>query len=573
MAQGDKFLLDKVLESQRIQIAKNLSDSDFFEFFVVNEVLKNYNLSYEEIEEGIIGGGSDGGIDGIYLFVDDELVGLDFDAKKAKNNAIIELAAIQAKTKSGFSEDTINKFNVSMRDLLDMDKHVKDLRTVYNNDLLGFIETYRNIVHEVAIKFPVLKFRFLYATKGDRQQVHPNVKRLTNVLEETIKHFFSDAQVSFEFLGARDLLDIAQQQVIQTLTIKTAHYLFEPDGDSVACFVKLKDYFSFITDDRGFRRTHIFDENVREYEGENQVNMAIEKTLIEGDRSINFWWLNNGITVVASKATARGRSLVVIEDPKVVNGLQTSQEIFKHFSKKPSDTDDRLILVRIIVTDLEPVKREILNATNNQTRLVKHFLQVIDDPVHKDIEKYLSYQNFWYERQKNYYKNNGKPKDKIITIQYLAQTVAAILLQEPNNSRGRPANLVQDVEKRGRIFNATYPFEFYLNCILLMKKVDGLLQRSASASIKNEKSNIRFHIATFVAAMELRMKKPSADKIASELQVEDIEASLLLDYATDVFNLFEHQKTVSGVDGNKLSRRKEFDDVLLNHINTNLSPS
>ena len=190
MAQGDKFLLDKVLESQRIQIAKNLSDSEFFEFFVAKEVLKNYNLSYEEIEEGIIGGGSDGGIDGIYLFVDDELVGPDFDAKKAKNNAIIELIAIQAKTKSSFSEDAINKFTASMRDLLDIDKHVKDLRTVYNNDLLGFIETYRNIVYEVAIKFPVLKFRFLYATKGDRQQVHPNVKRLTNVLEETIQHFF-----------------------------------------------------------------------------------------------------------------------------------------------------------------------------------------------------------------------------------------------------------------------------------------------------------------------------------------------------------------------------------------------
>jgi hypothetical protein len=574
MAQGDKFLLDKVLESQRIQIAKNLSDSDFFEFFVAKEVLKNYNLSYEEIDEGIIGGGSDGGIDGIYLFVDDELVGPDFDAKKAKNNAIIELIAIQTKTKSSFSEDAINKFTASMRDLLDTDKHVKDLGTVYNNDLLGFIETYRNIVYEVAIKFPILKFRFLYATKGDRQQVHPNVKRLTNVLEETIQHFFSDAQVSFEFLGARDLLDIAQQQAIQTLTIKTAQYLFEPDGDSVACFVKLKDYFSFITDDRGFRRTHIFDENVREYEGDNQVNMAIGKTLAEGDRSINFWWLNNGITIVASKATARGRSLVVIENPKVVNGLQTSQEIFKHFSKKPSGADDdRLILVRIIVTDLEPVKREILTATNNQTRLVKHFLQIIDDPVHKDIEKYLSYQNFWYERQKNYYKNGGKPKDRIITIQYLAQAVAAILLQEPNNSRGRPANLIQDAEKRNRIFNAKYRFEFYLNCILLMKKVDSLLQKSVPDSIKNEKSNIRFHIATFVAAMKLSMKKPTADKIASELQVDGIEASLLLDYAIDVFNLFEHQKTVSGVDGNKLSRRKEFDDILLNHIDIKLSIS
>lgn len=131
MAQGDKFLLDKVLESQQIKIAKNLSDSDFFEFFVANEVLKNYDLSYEEIEEGIIGSGGDGGIDGIYLFVDDKLVGPDFDVKRARNNAIIELIAIQAKISSGFSEDAIHKFISSMRDLLDIDKHTKDLRQGY----------------------------------------------------------------------------------------------------------------------------------------------------------------------------------------------------------------------------------------------------------------------------------------------------------------------------------------------------------------------------------------------------------------------------------------------------------
>ena len=572
MAQGDKFLLDKVLESQQIKIAKNLSDSDFFEFFVANEVLKNYDLSYEEIEEGIIGSGGDGGIDGIYLFVDDKLVGPDFDVKRARNNAIIELIAIQAKISSGFSEDAIHKFISSMRDLLDIDKHTKDLRTVYNSGLLDFIDTYRTIIREVAAKFPVLKFRFLYASKGDRQQVHPNVDRLTVVLEETIKQFFSEAQFSFEFLGARDLLDIAQQQTVKVLNIKTAQYLFEPEGNSIVCFVKLQDYFNFITDDRGFRRTHIFDENVREYEGENQVNTAIARTLAEGDRTINFWWLNNGITIVASKATPTGRSLVIIADPKVVNGLQTSQEVFKYFSKNPPDFDgDRLILVRIIVTDLEPVKREILNATNNQTKLPKLFLQIAENPMHKDIEIYLGYQHLYYERQKNFYKNDGRSKDKIITIQYLAQAVAAILLQEPNNSRGRPTNLMQDKEKHDKIFSPKYPFEFYLNCILVMKRIDMFLQKEAPENIKNEKSNIRFHVATFVTAIRLGLKKPDADKIASELQVDGIEANLLLDCATEVFNLFEKQKNVSGVDGNKLSRRKEFDDVLLNHINTKLS--
>ncbi len=38
-------------------------------------------------------------------------------------------------------------------------------------------------------------------------------------------------------------------------------------------------------------------------------------------------------------------------------------------------------------------------------------------------------------------------------MQYLAQSVTAILLQEPNNSRSRPTNLVRDQNQYEKIFN------------------------------------------------------------------------------------------------------------------------
>ncbi|GAI16788.1 unnamed protein product, partial [marine sediment metagenome] len=69
-------------------------------------------------------------------------------------------------------------------------------------------------------------------------------------------------------------------------------------------------------------RLNLFEANVRDYQGKVEVNKAIGNTLLSA-YSEDFWWLNNGVTVVASQASLSGKTLVV-EDPQIVNGLQTS---------------------------------------------------------------------------------------------------------------------------------------------------------------------------------------------------------------------------------------------------------
>lgn len=43
--------------------------NEYFEFFASSMVLKDYDLSDDDIFNGITGKGNDGGIDGFYLFV------------------------------------------------------------------------------------------------------------------------------------------------------------------------------------------------------------------------------------------------------------------------------------------------------------------------------------------------------------------------------------------------------------------------------------------------------------------------------------------------------------------------
>lgn len=85
--------------------------NNFFEFFASSMVLKNYDLSDDEIINGLTGKGNDGGIDGFYLFINDELFTEDLvDTCSITRGSNIELMLIQSKYVSSFGEDALMKW-------------------------------------------------------------------------------------------------------------------------------------------------------------------------------------------------------------------------------------------------------------------------------------------------------------------------------------------------------------------------------------------------------------------------------------------------------------------------------
>ena len=101
-------------------------------------------------------------------------------------------------------------------------------------------------------------------------------------------------------------------------------------GSSHVALVSMRDYLAFLTDDTGALRRHIFDWNVRDYLGEVEVNREIQSSLANQD-SPDFWWLNNGVTVICSRTSIVGKTYV-LDDVEIVNGLQTSYSIFRTLS-------------------------------------------------------------------------------------------------------------------------------------------------------------------------------------------------------------------------------------------------
>jgi hypothetical protein len=149
-------------------------------------------------------------------------------------------------------------------------------------------------------------------------------------------------------LGAAKLLELARRTPVKSYALSLAENGISSTGDvGFICLVRLSDFFGFIADASGLLRRQLFESHVRDYQGRTQVNEDIQKSLLDRGRE-DFWWLNNGITVVATRATQSGKTLT-IEDPQIVNGLQTSTEIYNYYRAARTDNDARNLLVRVIV--------------------------------------------------------------------------------------------------------------------------------------------------------------------------------------------------------------------------------
>lgn len=152
MGANDLVLLDNLLIQQNQSVAPGLSPNKYFEYFVVDQVLKDYDLSAEEIEAGIVDGGNDGGLDAVYVFINSQLLAEDDDLSSLRKDVAIELVCIQAKNTDGFGEGAVDKLRASVETLLDLTIPLSTLGTTYNDALLRVIGGFRRAYQELASK-------------------------------------------------------------------------------------------------------------------------------------------------------------------------------------------------------------------------------------------------------------------------------------------------------------------------------------------------------------------------------------------------------------------------------------
>jgi hypothetical protein len=562
MSTNQQVILNTLLEQQKIELNPSISNDDFFHSFVTEQVLKNYELSYDEIEEGIVDNGGDGGIDSIYTFVNSDLIQRDSEFLEGKRGTIIDVFIIQSKNTSGFSETAIEKCISSAIDIFNLDKSIDELRTVYNNDLLRNVEVFRKQYLHLASKFPVLRFHYFYATKA--VDVHPNVERKVENLRVAITQQFDKAELNFEFLTAQKLIDLSRREQIKSKAISLLDNPISTQDGGYIAIAPIKNYFDFISDDNKDLIKYFFDANIRDYQGRIEVNSAIKDTLMEDQPKEDFWWLNNGITITATNASFAGKNLT-IEDPQIVNGLQTSFEIFSYFKNNKIDSESRNVLLRVVKTNEEKSRLKVIKATNSQTNIPPASLRATD-PIHRDIEDYLLSNGLYYDRRKNYHKNQGRQINKIISIPYLAQIVMAMLHQKPDYARARPSTLIKNNTDYEGIFNNSLPIELYHKSILIQQAMEKALKDFSNPKLsRSQIGDIKFHVSMYALGRVLKTLKPHANDIAT-LDISLLSDEIKKESIELVYILYD---TMGG--NNSVAKGKEFVSEVLEQLESKLN--
>ena len=536
MSKNAQILLENLIE-QEFRNNDNYSNiSEYFEFFSASQILKNQGLSDDEVDNGIVGKGLDGGCDSIYLFLNNLLITPDVvEHISAPKDSILEMIIIQSKKTTSFGEDAVMKWKTISGNLLDLSKTTTDFTARYNADILEAFTTFRDTYTRLITSRVKLKFRFYYATLAS--ELHPNVIQQSEELKDTIKGLFPNAVVEVTFVDSDTLFEMYNAVIENRVNLKFADIPISPNQKNYVALVDLKSYFNFIVNDEGDVRKSFFDSNVRDYQGKNNVNSSISETLHRADDN-DFWWLNNGVTVLASEATLVNNRELQIVNPEIVNGLQTSMEIYNYFSenREALESEKRSILLRIIVPDNEESRDQIIFATNNQTNIPKATLRVTD-PIHLQIEMYFKSRGLFYDRRKNYYKNQGRKPAEIIGVSFLAQCLITIFLKKPDYARARPSTLLNDEKTYNELYEKNNDLEVFYRVALLGKKIQKNV-RSVSNYSPAEKSDILYYVLYAVIAAVLGKRNITPADIKN-LDMDSVTDTLIEDIRNRVYEIYK----------------------------------
>jgi hypothetical protein len=530
VAKNDVVLLDKVLEAERALAPADLKDDEYFDLFAADQVLKEYDLSTDELLDGLVGGGDDGGVDGLYSFADGKLLEEEPELTNAREGIELDLVLLQGKRSEGFGEKPIQLIADTVADLLDLSKTSDQLieAGLYSSAVIARAEIFRSAVTQVANRRPVVRITVAYGSKGDTGEISPKVIERAERLQGQITAAISGATARVEFYGARELHQLSQKARSTRLDLAFEGTLPDEENSYVA-LVALEDYCSFLRDENGALRRYIFDGNVRDFQGDVEVNKAIAGSLNDGDAP-QFWWLNNGVTILASGVSTVGKRLY-LDDPQIVNGLQTSVVIHETFpAGEPAEKSGRRVLVRIIDESDPQTRDRIIRSTNSQTAVSTASLRATDE-LQREIEVYFLHEDWFYDRRKNHWKNQGKPAEKIVQITYLAQAVLAICLRDPSSARARPSSLLKADLDYDRIFDRDRRYDIYLWAAKTQKAVDAFLRAEADVT-QEEITNLKFHLSTLLVSEALgrrvEPKKPNdvAELVDREFSDEEMRAAL-----------------------------------------------
>lgn len=470
MAKNDRILLDGIIDDRvSIKLPSDKRD-EAFEYLAFEQILKDEDLSHEEIETGSIDGRQDAGIDGFFIVVNGHPLQDPESFVWPRAGSELQVFIITCKHHDTFRQSPLDNLAASLAELMDFGIDDSNLKGAYSEEVIKHRNNLKYAYRKLSPRLNKFVINVYYASRGDTTEIGDEVRSRADHIKTIVHESFNTCISNFQFIGSTELVEMHRR--IKNYSLELSFIEALSRGERYVLLAKLSDYYKFISD-QGKLRRYLFESNVRDFMGMNSVNEDIKNTLAS-DTPTDFWWLNNGVTMLATSASVVGKS-IQIQDIQIVNGLQTTESIYRHFESGGKDLEDRSVLVKVIVSTDESVRDAIIRATNNQTSVEYASLHATDK-IQRDIEDVLFRNGLFYERRKNYYVNLGHSPKDIVTPLYIAAGYVGLVLKDLHNAPVLRSKFMRSPDAYEEVFSEKAPIEVWPQIATILKKTDAVLE-------------------------------------------------------------------------------------------------
>ncbi len=332
-----------------------------------------------------------------------------------------------------------------------------------------------NAYQAVKTKYYSIELVFLSTQKGQDE------------LEDLVYEDLGFGPLEFTFVDYKKSLDLYKDS-LRDYTPKTGHYDLKYNHEDNVIFRK-GDVNSWVLNvSVGEIRPlvarfdkDLFRKNIRNFLGESKANKAIQRTL--KNEPENFWFYNNGITILCDKADLNLRERHIrLVNPQVVNGCQTVTSI-----KKYTGELDGEIIVRIIESSEHDFIQSITLAQNTSNPVKARDFKS-NDPAQVRLKRELKKRRYYYEIKRGESFSDMKKQYRSITQEYdkgrtvnnekIAKILAAILI-DPGTALGKGSEVFFDTQ-----YEKIFPPDTSSAAIITAWWIDGFVTDSYRSSDK-----------------------------------------------------------------------------------------
>lgn len=185
MATNDTILIDGILDN--IISSYNMENTPenrgkAFEDFAISELLKNYDLTHDQILDGLVDGGDDGGIDGLYFFVNGNYIA-DKSTILPRTNAHLEIYVLTCKHHDTYELNPLESVDSSLSEPFDMTIKTDSLNSKYKSDILAKRELLIYLYRKLSPALIKTNIYIRYISRGTSESIADN----TNAREQKLK--------------------------------------------------------------------------------------------------------------------------------------------------------------------------------------------------------------------------------------------------------------------------------------------------------------------------------------------------------------------------------------------------